>query len=131
AADSTGTEHGDHAHRLTEPPFTSCLGAYRYGSRPMTATITPQTEVDVAPVRGFADLRAFVDLPFRLHAGTPWVPPLRLERYLFLNRKINAYFKHGEAEYFLARRDGRVVGRVTAQIDRAFNDYHQSRWGMF
>jgi GNAT superfamily N-acetyltransferase len=87
--------------------------------------------VRIRPVRGLSDLRAFVDLPFRLHAGTPWIPPLKLERYVFLSRRLNAYFKHGEAEYFLARRDGRVVGRVTAQIDRAFNDFHESRWGMF
>jgi GNAT superfamily N-acetyltransferase len=59
------------------------------------------------------------------------VPPLKLERRLFLSRKLNAYFKHGEAEYFLARRDGRVVGRATAQVDQAFNAYHDSRWGMF
>jgi GNAT superfamily N-acetyltransferase len=88
-------------------------------------------EVTVRPVRGRRDLKRFIDLPYRLHAGTPWVPPLKLERRLFLNRKLNPYFKHGEAEYFLARRGGRVVGRVTAQIDRAFNEFHDSRWGMF
>jgi len=87
--------------------------------------------VDVSPVRGFSDLREFVALPFRLHAGTPWIPPLKLERYLFLNRRLNAYFSHAEAEYFLARRHGRVVGRITAQIDAAFNEFHDSRWGMF
>jgi GNAT superfamily N-acetyltransferase len=87
--------------------------------------------VDVTAVRGFSDLREFVDLPFRLHAGTLWVPPLKLERYAFLTRKLNAFFTHGEAEYFLARRDGRVVGRATAQIDFAFNQYHGARWGMF
>ncbi len=90
-----------------------------------------RTSVEVAPVRGFGQLREFVALPSRLHAGTPWIPPLTLERYLFLNRKLNPYFKHGEAEYFLARRDGRVVGRITAQIDHAFNQYHHNRWGMF
>ena len=47
------------------------------------------------------------------------------------DRKLNAFFTHGEAEYFLARRDGRVVGRITAQVDFAFNQYHGSRWGMF
>jgi GNAT superfamily N-acetyltransferase len=73
----------------------------------------------------------FIDLPYRLHSGTPWVPPLKIERRAFLSRKLNPYFKHGEAEYFLAWRDGRVVGRVSAQIDHAFNEYHQSRWGMF
>jgi GNAT superfamily N-acetyltransferase len=87
--------------------------------------------VEITPVRGPGDLRAFVALPYRLHAGTPWIPPLRLERYLFLTRRLNPYFTHGEAEYFLARRAGRVVGRITAQIDHAFNDFHQSRWGMF
>jgi GNAT superfamily N-acetyltransferase len=87
--------------------------------------------VQITPVRGMRDLREFVQLPFRLHAGTPWIPPLKLERYLFLNRKLNAYFKHGEAQYFLARRDGHVVGRISAQIDHAFNEYHQSRWGNF
>jgi hypothetical protein len=60
-----------------------------------------------------------------------WVPPLRLERRLFLSRRFNAYFKHGDAELFLAWRDGRVVGRVSAQYDRAFNEYHDNRWGMF
>ena len=49
----------------------------------------------------------------------------------FLTRPLNAFFTHGEAGYFLARRDGRVVGRITAQIDYAFNQFHGSRWGMF
>lgn len=87
--------------------------------------------VSVIPVRKGRDLKRFIDLPFRLHAGTAWIPPLKLERRLFLNRRLNPYFKHGEAEYFLAERDGRVVGRLTAQIDHAFNEFHGSRWGMF
>ncbi len=69
-------------------------------------------------VSGGRDLRAFIDLPFRLHANHPlWVPPLKLERRMFLNRRMNAFFSHGEAEYFLARRDGRVVGRISAHIN--------------
>ena len=87
--------------------------------------------IHITAVSGFGDVQEFVSLPFRLHAGTPWIPPLKLERYAFLSRKLNAYFKHGEAQYFLARRDGRVVGRATAQIDHAFNKFHGSRWGMF
>jgi GNAT superfamily N-acetyltransferase len=87
--------------------------------------------IEVSAVRGFGDLREFVALPFRLHRGTPWIPPLKLERYAFLTRPLNPFFSHGEAEYFLARRDGRVVGRVTAQLDYDFNQYHASRWGMF
>jgi GNAT superfamily N-acetyltransferase len=48
-----------------------------------------------------------------------------------MTRRLNAFFTHGEAAYFLARRDGVVVGRITAHIDYAFNDFHASRWGMF
>ncbi len=87
--------------------------------------------IEISAVRSRRDLVEFVALPFRLHAGTPWIPPLKLERYAFLTRKLNAYFTHGEARYFLARRDGRVVGRITAQIDFEFNRFHGSRWGMF
>ncbi|MGA9860303.1 MAG: GNAT family N-acetyltransferase [Solirubrobacteraceae bacterium] len=87
--------------------------------------------IAVSTVKGRDDLRAFVALPYRLHAGTPWIPPLKLERYMFLTRKLNPFFTHGEAAYFLARRDGRVVGRITAQVDFDYNEFHHSRWGMF
>ena len=87
--------------------------------------------LEITPVRGRADLRQFVGLPYRLHAGTPWIPPLKLERYVYLSRLLNPFFKHGDAQYFLARRDGRVVGRISAQIDRHFNEFHDNRWGLF
>lgn len=88
--------------------------------------------VEISSVSGARDLKRFIDLPFRLHANHPqWVPPLKLERRLFLNRRLNAFFSHGEAEYFLARRDGRVVGRCSAQVNYAFNDYQQKKWGWF
>jgi GNAT superfamily N-acetyltransferase len=88
--------------------------------------------VEVRAVSGGRDLKRFIELPFRLHANHPrWVPPLKIERRVFLSRRMNVFFNHGEAEYFLARRDGRVVGRVTAQINHAFNDYQQKNWGWF
>jgi GNAT superfamily N-acetyltransferase len=88
--------------------------------------------VEVTPVSGRRETKAFIDVPFRVHANHPlWVPPLRLERWMFLNRKTNAFFTHGEAEYFLAWRDGRVVGRVSAQVNHAFNDHQHKNWGWF
>jgi hypothetical protein len=88
--------------------------------------------VEVRPVGSLGDRRQFVDLPFRLHAtGTPWIPPLKLERHLFLSPRTGHFFSHGEAELFLARREGRVVGRVSAQINPRFNEYHDNAWGMF
>jgi hypothetical protein len=97
---------------------------------PCQATHVP-APVEVRPVRGPRDLRRFIDLPYRLHVGTPWIPPVRVERWMFLNRRLNAFFTHGRARYFLAWRGERVVGRITAQVDDAFNAFHRNRWGMF
>jgi GNAT superfamily N-acetyltransferase len=88
--------------------------------------------VEVEPVASRKDVREFIELPFRLHSNAEqWIPPLRMERRLFLNPRFNAFFKHGEAQLFIARRDGRVVGRISAQIDSAFNAFHDNAWGMF
>ncbi len=88
--------------------------------------------MSVQPVASRRDLRDFLELPYRLHSSSAvWVPPLRLERRLFLNRRLNAFFKHGEAQEFVARRGERVIGRITAQFDESFNRFHDNRWGMF
>ena len=88
--------------------------------------------LEIRPVVRRRDVRAFVGLPFRLYGtATPWVPPLKVERRLYLNRRLNPFFRHGEAELFLAERAGRPVGRISAHVDRAFNDYHAERWGWF
>ena len=81
---------------------------------------------------GRRDRQEFIGLPYRLHSNSPvWVPPLRLERWMFLSKTFNAFFSHGDAELFLARRDGRVVGRISAHYDDNFNAHHGNRWGMF
>ena len=88
--------------------------------------------VTVDPVTSRAELNEFIELPFRLHGHHPaWVPPLRLERHQFLSRRLNPFFTHGEARYFLARRDGRVAGRISAHVDHAFNAHHGNHWGWF
>jgi GNAT superfamily N-acetyltransferase len=89
------------------------------------------SEVNVRRVSGRRDLDAFIKLPFRLHRGTPWVPPLIMERREFLDRDKNPFFGHAEAEYFLAERDGEVVGRITAQVDERWTQHNGGNDGMF
>lgn len=70
------------------------------------------------PVPSGADLKAFIDLPWRLYANDPnWVPPLKAEVKELLTPGKNPFFGHAEAQYFLARRNGKVVGRISAHID--------------
>ena len=88
--------------------------------------------LEVRPAASKRELATFIRLPWRLYRNEPnWVPPLLFERKRFFDRKRNPFFAHAEAEYFLAWRDGRPVGRITAHIDRHFNEFQQHDWGMF
>src|SRR3954451_11516734 len=88
--------------------------------------------VEIQVVQSRSDLSRFVKLPFRLYKGEPnWVPPLIYERKRHLDRKKNPFFEHAEAEYFVALRDGEVVGRISAHIDHRLNEYQQNDWGLF
>lgn len=64
------------------------------------------------------DLKAFVDLPFRLYANDPnWVPPLKSEATGLLLPAKNGWLSHARQQLFLAERGGHVVGRISAHID--------------
>lgn len=74
----------------------------------------------------------FIALPYRLHQGDPnWVPPLYMERQETLSPKTNPYFLHADVMYFLALRGDRVVGRISAQIDRSGLDIRKDATGHF
>jgi GNAT superfamily N-acetyltransferase len=74
----------------------------------------------------------FIKLPWRLYRNERnWVPPLVSERKKFLDREKNPFFEHAEAEYFIAWRNGEPVGRISAHVDRNFNDFQDNEWGLF
>ena len=76
--------------------------------------------------------KRFVELPYRLYRDCPqWVPPLYADAYLPLKRKKHPFFEHSEADFFLAVRDGEVVGRICAADNRLFNNYHQTKKAHF
>ena len=57
-------------------------------------------------------------MPWSIYATDPnWVPPLKAEMYELLTPGKNPFFEHAKAQYFLARRNGRVVGRISAHYD--------------
>jgi len=89
-------------------------------------------DVTVTPVQSAQDRDAFIRFPYRLYAGDPnWVPPLEMERRDFLNPKKNPWFEFGNAELFLARCDGKVVGRIAAVNDPHWNEFNKTNQGAF
>ena len=76
-------------------------------------------------------LDQFIRFPWKVYKGNPnWVPPLLSEVKFILSHK-NPFFEHAEAAYFLARKNGEVVGRIAAIIDRNHIALHNERAGFF
>ncbi|MEO9212328.1 MAG: dATP pyrophosphohydrolase, partial [Caulobacteraceae bacterium] len=74
--------------------------------------------VEIQPVTTRGELERFIRLPMRLNAGDPsWIAPLMFERREALSPKHNPFFQHADVQFWLARKDGRDVGRISAQID--------------
>jgi len=104
---------------------------------PATAPLPapPPGCVAIRPVRTRADRRAFVDLVWELYATDPhWVPPLKSEVHALMDPAKNPWFEHAEAEFFLAFRGARPVGRISAQADRLVEEHTGAgtgQWGFF
>ena len=90
------------------------------------------SDIVVTPVEGKADLKAFIQLPVRLYAGHKgYTPHLNVERQEAYSPQKNPLFQHVEVQLFLARRAGRVVGRISAQVDRAYLERYADDTGHF
>ena len=77
-----------------------------------------QAELVIAPVTSKNERKSFVDLAYRLNASDPnWVPPLRMEAMELVTPGKNPFFDHADVQFFLARRGGELVGRISAHID--------------
>ena len=90
------------------------------------------SEIDVIPVQSPADLKAFIDLPWTIYRNNPhWVPPLRRDVKKRLDTSQYPFFDHADAEFLIARREGRVVGRIVAIKNDAHIDFHEEQVGFF
>jgi GNAT superfamily N-acetyltransferase len=77
-------------------------------------------------------MKEFVEFPYSLYRGDPyWAPPLRIAVKELLDRKKHPFYANADAEFFLAKRDGKVVGRIAAVFDRAHNKFHEESAGFF
>ncbi len=88
--------------------------------------------LDVSPVSSPRDLEAFLRLPWSIYKDEKtFVPPLLSADRKLLDRDRNPFWKFASAEHYLARRDGRVVGRISAIHNPRHLEYHGERCGFF
>lgn len=88
--------------------------------------------IKIIPVTSKKDLKSFIMLPFELYKGDPcWVPPLISEQKKFFDPRKNPYYLHSEVMLFLAFKDGKVAGRISAQTNTQHNKEHNDNIGFF
>jgi len=88
--------------------------------------------IEIVAVDGKKALNEFVELPFSLYRNDPyWTPPLRMAVKELLDRRKHPFYANAQAEFFLARKAGKVVGRVAAIVDRNHNKFHGEEAGFF
>ena len=92
-------------------------------------------QLTVRPVAGRSDMKKYIELPWSIYKDDPiWVPPIKSSVAKLLDRKKHPFWRFSEGEFFLAERDGEVVGRIAAIIDGNSNAYHKEAvgvWGFY
>jgi GNAT superfamily N-acetyltransferase len=74
----------------------------------------------------------FVQFPFHLYRNcAQWVPPLVSSARKQLNRELHPFYRHSNAEFFLAFQDGKVAGRIAVLNPRKRNAYRDRQGGFF
>ncbi|WP_235919442.1 dATP pyrophosphohydrolase [Aureimonas psammosilenae] len=75
--------------------------------------------IEIRTVSSPKDLDAFIALPNRIQkSDLAYIAPLAMERREALSPKHNPFFRHSDVRFLTAWRDGRMVGRISAQVDR-------------
>jgi len=88
--------------------------------------------IEKVDVTNRAQVKRFIDFPYRLYENHPfWVPPLKMDIATMLNPKKHPFYEHSVADFFIAVRDGRDVGRIGALENTRFNATHDSREAEF
>lgn len=89
-------------------------------------------ETSIHKVESKNDLMAFIKMQWKIYKNDPhWVPPLIMDRKKNLDKKKNPFFKHAEADYFLAVKNGEIVGRIAAIKNDLHNKHHNDKVGFF
>lgn len=78
------------------------------------------------------DVRRFLDFPFQLYRNVPqWVPPFASDASRMLDRRKHPFYQHSDADFFLALKADRVVGRLAILENKRYNDFNQTRTALF
>jgi GNAT superfamily N-acetyltransferase len=90
--------------------------------------------LEIVPVETARELRRFIDVPWHVYDKSrhpEWVPPLRIAVRDMLNDRKHPFYQQAARALWIARRDGKPVGRIAAIENRAHNAHYEDRVGFF
>ena len=88
--------------------------------------------LEIEKVETTKQLKQFIKVAWDVYKDDPnWVPWLFFERLEFFDKKKNPFFEHAEADYFIARRDGKAVGSIAAILNHRHNEIHEENIAHF
>lgn len=74
--------------------------------------------IDIIEVNSDKDMKDFLQFPFALYRDcSEWVPPITKEEKAVFDKQNNPVFEHADAKLFLAKRQGKVLGRIAGLIN--------------
>lgn len=86
------------------------------------------SSIEIKKVESRYDLKKFIEFHYDLYEGNPYdVPNLYSDDVNTLRKDKNAAFEFCEAEYYMAFKDGKMVGRVAAIINHRANEKWQQK----
>ncbi len=117
--------HEFEAHRFGAPPELPRKSEH-------TSSAAADVELEIIDLADKSNRKRFIDAAYPIYEGDPnWIAPLRLHLERFLDPRHNPAFASLEVHAIMAFRKGTCVGRITVQIDKNYNEYHDCKAGFF
>lgn len=87
--------------------------------------------IQIEEVKNKKDINDFIDVPWHLYQNDKsWIPPLRMAVEDLLKPK-HPFYANGEVKNWIAKKDGKLIGRISAVYNHAHNKYHEEQRGFF
>jgi len=90
------------------------------------------SDIQIIKVNNPRQRRRFLTFPWSLYRDDPlWAPPLLPERMKIIDPKKGVFFERGEADFYISRRNGKIVGTICAAEDKPTNQWRNKKICMF
>lgn len=88
--------------------------------------------LSIQPAQTPEERMEFIRFQWKVYQDDPyWVPPLVSERVEFLDRDRHPFYEHADVAHFTARRDGEVIGTISALVNHRHNEFWNEKVGFF